>query len=85
MVFIELCMEKMACIFEIITTHCAELDRCSVVFGFPFFSLLLALHYSGSSFLRLESLAPSSDILPHLFIGNGCAIYNIMLNGVLPP
>lgn len=51
MVFIELYVKKIACIFEVITTCCAELDRCSVVFGFPFFSLLLSLHYSGSSFL----------------------------------
>lgn len=37
----EVHVEKMACIFEMITTHCAEVDRCSMAFGSPSFSLLL--------------------------------------------
>lgn len=50
-VFIESHVKEIACVFEVIAALCAELDRCSVVFRFPFFSLLLALGYRGSSFL----------------------------------
>lgn len=47
MVF-EFHVKEIACAFEVTAAHCAELDRCSVVFRFPFFSLLLALGSRGS-------------------------------------
>lgn len=39
----------MACILEMVTTHCADVDRCSMEFGSPSFSLLLTQPYSSSS------------------------------------
>lgn len=58
-------MEKMPCIFEVITTHCAEADSCSMASGSPSLSCSLSPAAQRIS-LRLESLAPRSDVLPRL-------------------
>lgn len=85
MVFIELYVKKIACIFEVITTCCAELDRCSVVFGFPFFSLLLALHYSGSSFLSGWKAWLSAVTSSHTWLQVVVVLYAASCLTVFPP
>lgn len=57
---------------------------CGVWFPFLLSPAFSALQWQLIS-LRLKSLALSSDILPHLVTGSGCAIRSILLNGVPPP
>lgn len=74
----------MACVLEIVTTHCAELDGCSWLLVPCLLSPApSALQQQQLISLRLASLAPRSDVFPHLVTGSDCAIHSLRLSGVL--
>lgn len=86
MVFIELHVKRIACIFEVVTGHC----RSGQLFRGAWFPFLLSPACSAPRRQlvspRLESgLALCGDVLPHLVAGRGRAIRSIVLHGVSPP
>lgn len=63
----------MACIFEMITTHCAEADSCSMASGSPSFSLLLTQPCSAAHLSEAGKPRPSQWRPPTPGRGSGCA------------